>query len=102
MALQHITDGERRGLILLILVLVAVTILLTWRDRSGSHGSAGQSESSYTSVTVTDSVVVSVLGTSVADTVSPRPERRRKGASRVRKESSRSLPVRSPRDERVD
>lgn len=100
MALQHITDGERRGLILLILLLVAVTLLLTWRDRASSHG-PGLSGSSDTTVTVADTAVVSVYGASVIDTAA-RHGREPKAATRVRKAATRNLPERSPRDERVD
>lgn len=101
MALQHITDGERRGLILLILLLVAVTLLLTWRDRTSSCGPAGLAGSSDTTVTVADTAVVSVYGASVIDTAA-RHGREPKAATRVRKGVTRNLPERSPRDERVD
>lgn len=94
MASPRITVGERRGLIALIIVFIIATVLLCWRDRALSRAAHDAAVQPIDVPTASSAP----LSTDTSSTVS---KRKKKASTRQRKEPA-PMPVRHPRDERVD
>lgn len=95
----RITTGERRGLIALLILLIAFTILLCWRDRSLSY--RHEEITQDRAISPIDHIDTLLDISSSADTTLA-PRRRRRKAVGIKHATGRPVPMRSPRDERID
>lgn len=99
MSPPHITVGERRGLIALLILLVAATGLLCWRDRSLSHATDQITHDCAESPAAHIDTLLDIPSKADSSTVT---RRRRRKADGSKQPVDRPVPQRSPRDERID
>lgn len=95
----HVTAGERRGLIVLLILLVVATGLLCWRDRSLNHTVEQIAHDRAESPAAHIDTLIDISSKSDS-TLTPRRRKRKAGGSK--QSADHPVPQRSPRDERID